>query len=83
MSSSAENLVYDNSGRIVAADGQLRTVGHVRADGGEANVLVHGLAIQYWTVNSEKDMAYLASVGADALISDYPERAAEVLRGQQ
>ena len=41
------------------------------------------LAIQYWTVNSEKDMTYLASVGADALISDYPERAAEVLNGQQ
>ena len=45
MSSSAENLVYDNSGRIVAADGQLRAVGHVRADGGEANVLVHGIAV--------------------------------------
>ena len=43
----------------------------------------HNLAIQYWTVNSEKDMTYLASVGADALISDYPERAAEVLNGQQ
>ena len=45
MSSSAENLVYDNSRRIVAADGQLRAVGHVRADGGEANVLVHGIAV--------------------------------------
>ena len=39
----------------------------------------HNLAIQYWTVNSEKDMAYLASVGADALITDYPDRAARVL----
>ncbi len=42
----------------------------------------HGLAIQYWTVNSEKDMAYLASVGADALITDYPDRAADVLSAQ-
>ena len=39
----------------------------------------NNLAIQYWTVNSEKDMAYLASIGADALITDYPDRAAGVL----
>ena len=31
---------------------------------------------------SEKDMAYLASVGADALITDYPDRAANVLNRQ-
>ena len=43
----------------------------------------HDLAIQYWTVNAEKDMAYLASVGADALISDYPDCAARILRGMQ
>ena len=41
------------------------------------------LAIQYWTVNAETDMAYLTSVGADALISDYPDRAARVLREMQ
>ena len=41
----------------------------------------HDLAIQYWTVNSEEDMAYLASVGADALITDYPDRAASVFNG--
>ena len=39
----------------------------------------HDLAIQYWTVNAEEDMAYLASVGADALITDYPDQAAQVL----
>ena len=39
----------------------------------------HDLAIQYWTVNSEEDMAYLASVGADALITDYPDCAAKIL----
>ena len=42
----------------------------------------HDLAIQYWTVNSEKDMAYLASVGADALITDYPDTAARILSGR-
>ena len=41
------------------------------------------LAIQYWTVNSEKDMSYLASIGADALITDYPDRAAGVLERLQ
>ena len=41
------------------------------------------LAIQYWTVNSERDMAYLASIGADALITDYPDRAATVLSGAE
>ena len=40
----------------------------------------HNIAVQYWTVNREKDMAYLAKIGADALITDYPDRAAEVLR---
>ena len=43
----------------------------------------NNLAIQYWTVNSEKDMTYLASIGADALITDYPDRAAGVLERLQ
>ena len=29
----------------------------------------HDLAMQYWTVNDEANLAYLASVGADALIT--------------
>ena len=41
----------------------------------------HDLAMQYWTVNDEANLAYLASVGADALITDYPDRAAAVLQG--
>ena len=43
----------------------------------------HDLAIQYWTVNAETDMTYLASIGADALITDYPDRAAALLSGQR
>ena len=39
----------------------------------------HNLAIQYWTVNAEEDMTYLSSVGADALITDYPDRVAKIL----
>ena len=34
----------------------------------------HNLAVQYWTINDEKDMAYLLSIGADCIMSDYPDR---------
>ena len=34
----------------------------------------HNMAVQYWTVNREEDMAYLLSIGADCIMSDYPDR---------
>lgn len=34
----------------------------------------HDMAIQYWTVNEEDDMEYLISVGADCIMTDYPDR---------
>ncbi|MBO4297292.1 MAG: hypothetical protein J5998_00720 [Clostridia bacterium] len=34
----------------------------------------HDMAVQYWTINDEKDMAYLISIGADCVMSDYPDR---------
>ena len=43
----------------------------------------HDLAIQYWTVNEEADIAYLISIGADALMTDYPDRAASILNAQR
>ena len=33
----------------------------------------HNMAIQFWTVNDEKDMEYLISVGADCIMTDYPD----------
>lgn len=33
----------------------------------------HDMAVQYWTVNDEKDMEYLISVGADCIMTDYPD----------
>lgn len=33
----------------------------------------HDMAIQYWTINDEKDMEYLISVGADCIMTDYPD----------
>lgn len=32
----------------------------------------NGIAVQYWTINNAKDMTYLASIGADCIMSDDP-----------
>jgi glycerophosphoryl diester phosphodiesterase len=40
----------------------------------------HNLAVQYWTVNDEKEAQYLNSIGADCLMSDYPEMAYRMIR---
>ena len=46
---------------------------------GTASVLnyahAHNLAIQYWTVNDEKDIEYLIGLRADCIMSDYPDLA--------
>lgn len=34
----------------------------------------HNMAVQYWTVNDEEDMEYLISMGADCIMTDYPDR---------
>ncbi|MBQ8578794.1 MAG: hypothetical protein IJ449_12655 [Clostridia bacterium] len=33
----------------------------------------HNMAIQYWTINDEEDMRYLVSMGADCIMTDYPD----------
>lgn len=39
----------------------------------------YGIAVQYWTINSEKDIRYLTSIGADAIISDDPRLTYQVI----
>lgn len=39
----------------------------------------NNIAIQYWTVNSEKQLEYLSKVGADCIMSDYPDRLYNIL----
>lgn len=34
----------------------------------------HNIAVQYWTINDEKQLDYLTSVGADCIMSDYPDK---------
>ncbi len=40
-----------------------------------------GIGIVPWTVNTPEAMRTLAGIGVDGIITDYPERALEVLRG--
>ena len=39
----------------------------------------YGIAVQYWTINKEKDIRHLTKIGADAIISDNPKLAYEVI----
>lgn len=42
----------------------------------------YGLALQYWTINDEKDMSKMAYEGVDAIITDSPDVLTEVLNGE-
>lgn len=35
----------------------------------------HNIAVQYWTINDPEEMAYLQSIGADAIMTDVPDQA--------
>ena len=37
------------------------------------------IAVQYWTINDPGEMAYLQSIGADAIMTDVPDQGAQVL----
>lgn len=39
----------------------------------------HNMAIQYWTINDEEDMEYLIEVGADCIMTDYPDKLYDVM----
>lgn len=39
----------------------------------------NNIAVQYWTINDEKQLEYLASVGADCIMSDYPDKLYEIV----
>lgn len=39
----------------------------------------NNIAVQYWTINDPAEMARLQSIGADAIMTDVPDQAADVL----
>ena len=39
----------------------------------------HNIAVQYWTINDAEEMAYLQSIGADAIMTDVPDLGATIL----
>ncbi len=39
----------------------------------------HNLAVQYWTINNVKDLEYLSTVGADCIMTDYPDTLYDIL----
>ena len=43
----------------------------------------HDLAVQYWTINTEKDARYLLSLKADCIMSDYPKMVYEARETMQ
>lgn len=42
----------------------------------------HNIAVQYWTINDEKQLEYLASVGADCIMTDYPDKLYKVIHAE-
>ena len=42
----------------------------------------YNIAVQYWTINNPEDMRHLQSIGADAIMSDNPDLAYKVLKGE-
>ena len=42
----------------------------------------HNMAVQYWTINDPEDMAYLLSMGADCIMTDYPDLLYRVMHGE-
>lgn len=39
----------------------------------------HDIAVQYWTINDPEEIAYLQSIGADAIMTDVPDIASSIL----
>ena len=40
----------------------------------------YNIAVQYWTINSEKDVKTLTENGADCVMTDYPQMAYEIVK---
>ena len=43
------------------------------------NLHRHNMAVHYWTINDEDEMRRLIELGADGIITDYPELLISIL----
>ena len=66
----ALQVPYNMPWRIAANLGTARMINYAHE---------HNIAVQYWTINDEKQLEYLASIGADCIMSDYPDRLYEII----
>ena len=66
----ALQIPYNMPWRIAANLGTARMINYAHE---------HNIAVQYWTINDEKQLEYLASIGADCIMSDYPDRLYEII----
>lgn len=39
----------------------------------------NNIAVQYWTINDKRQLEYLSSIGADCIMSDYPDKAYDIV----
>lgn len=58
------SLPYSMPYRLIANLATERMINYAHA---------HDVAVQYWTINNVKELQYLSSVGADCIMTDYPD----------
>ena len=66
----ALQIPYNMPYRIVGNLATARVINYAHA---------HNIAVQYWTINKENELEYLSSVGADCIMSDYPDKLYNVI----
>jgi glycerophosphoryl diester phosphodiesterase len=70
----ALQIPYNMPWRIVANLGTAQVVNYAHK---------HNIAVQYWTINSEKELKYLSSIGADCIMSDYPDKLYKIIHSEE
>lgn len=43
----------------------------------------HDIAVQYWTINKPSEQQYLSSIGADCIMTDYPDALYEITNAEE
>ena len=70
----ALQIPYNMPWRIVANLATAKVINYAHS---------HNIAVQYWTINDEKQLEYLSSVGADCIMTDYPDKLYNVIHADE